>query len=249
MSKTALLDALRSLDGERVRSILAANRTLKNFRNEKGLDLLQICCCRDTHADPAAANRQLRLAKWLATQGFDPRAIHTTAPGEDGEADPADLSLVWFSVARARNNRLARFFLAEHALPDAFFAAAWWSNSDILSDLVRHGGNINVVSGATPLYMAVDVVGRALDGDPSPRTLRLKCLRKLLALGADPNIPSVEHVTPLHLALKKEYPDAFQLLLQYGANPDAPGKDGRSVREIAARKKDETYAKALGAQR
>jgi hypothetical protein len=219
MSKTAFLDALRSLDGEKVRAILAANPTLKNFRNDKGLDLLQICCCRDSHDEPAAADRQLRLAKWLVTQGFDPRAIHTTAPGEDGEADPADLSLVWFSIAKARNNRLARFFLAEDASPDAFFAAAWWSNSEILSDLVRYGGNINVVSGATPLYMAVD---------------------------ADPNIPSVERVTPLHLALKKEYPDAFQLLLQYGAHSDAPGKDGRTVREIAARKKDKTYGKALG---
>jgi hypothetical protein len=249
MSRTALVDALRSLDGSRVRAILAANPTLEAIRNEKGLNLLQICCSRDTHGDPAAADRQLRLAKWLVRRGFDPRARHTTAPGEDGETEPADLSLVWFAVAKARNNRLARFFLEEGASPEAFFAAAWWSNSEILSDLVRHGGNINLVSGGTPVYMAVDVVGRALDGNPSPRNLRLKCLRTLLALGADRNIPSVERVTPLHLALRKEYPDAFELLLEYGADPEAGGKDGRSVREIAARKKDTTYAKALGALR
>ena len=51
--------------------------------------------------------------------------------------------------------------------------------------------------------------------------------------------------TPLHTALKKEYLEAFKLLLRHGANPGVPGKDGRTVREIAARKKDRRYVSAL----
>ena len=89
--------------------------------------------------DPVAASRQLRLAKWLVSQGFDPRETYTTAPGEDGEADSARVSA----------------------------------------------------------------------------------------------------------GVKKEYLEAFKLLLRHGANPDVPGKDGRTVREIAARKNDRRYVSTL----
>ena len=56
--------------------------------------------------------------------------------------------------------------------------------------------------------------------------------------------------TPLHTALKKGYDvTVFSLLLRHGADPDAPGKDGRSVREIASRKKDRRYLAAINAAR
>ncbi len=87
MSKTALVEAVKSLDAERVRAILQAKPELREFKDEKGLDLLQMCCKRSTADDPAAQERQLRLAKWLVGQGFDPRATHMTAPGEDGEEE------------------------------------------------------------------------------------------------------------------------------------------------------------------
>jgi Ankyrin repeats (many copies) len=244
MSKTALVEALRSLDVDDAARILDATPALRDFRNDKGLDLLQICCSRETHDDPPAATRQLRLAKWLVSEGFNPRAIHTTARGEDGDA-PAEVSLVWFAVAKAQNNRLARYFLDEGARPEAFFAAAWWGNGEILADLVRHGANINVVVGATPLHMAVDVVQRGVEGKPERARRRLQCVKELLRLGADPNIPARDRTTPLHTALKKEYLEAFELLLRHGANPDIPGKDGRTVREIASRKKDRRYLNAI----
>src|SRR5262245_27009226 len=97
MSKTALIDALKSFDVDRVRTILEATPGLKDLRLDKGFNLLQICCARATVGDTSAAARQLRLAQWLVSQGFDPRVIHTTAAGEDGEEDPAELSLVWFA--------------------------------------------------------------------------------------------------------------------------------------------------------
>jgi hypothetical protein len=33
--------------------------------------------------------------------------------------------------------------------------------------------------------------------------------------------------------------------VRHGANPEVPGKDGRTVREIAAKKRDKRYFKAL----
>ena len=248
MSKTALIDALKSLDVDRVRAILKAKPELEDFKDEKGMNLLQLCCKRTTVDDPEAARRQLRLAKWLVSEGFDPKATFMTAPGEDGEEEPAEISLVFFAVARAQNNALARYFMELGAKPGAFFAAAWWGNGGILEDMVRYGADINEVVGATPLHMAVDVLDRGVDGKPERARRRLKCLKEFLRLGADPNIPAFNGMTPLHSALKKEYDiEVFKLLLKHGANPDVPGKDGRTVREIASRKRDKRYFNALQA--
>ena len=246
MSKTALLDALKAFDLARVRATLRAQPKLREFKDEKGLDLLELCCKRSTAGDPAAARRQLQVAKWLVAEGFDAAGTHTTAAGEDGEEEAAQVSMAWFAVAKARNNALARYFLEQGAAPGAVFAAAWWGNADIIPDLVRHGADLNEVVGAPPLIMAVDVVRRGTEGDRRLARQRLKLLTEMLSRGADPNLPAVDGTTALHVALKKEYLDAFEILVRHGADPDAPGKDGRTVREIASRKRDKRYATALG---
>ena len=245
MSKTALLDAFKAFDVARVGAILRKSPELM-LLTEGPLNLLQICCRRSTAGDAAAAGRQLRLAKFLVGEGFDPRAPLFIPAGEDGEETPANVSLVWFAVAKAQNNRLARYFLEQGADPRALFAAAWWGNAAIVPDLVRHGADVNEVVGATPLYMAVAVFERGIEGQPRLARQRMTLLKELLRLGADPNIASADGTTPLHLALAREYGvDVFKLLLKHGADPDAPGKDGRTVREIAARKRDRRYARAL----
>jgi hypothetical protein len=246
VSKTALEDALRKLDVEKVQSILRREPELKALRLGKGLNLLQFCCTRVTAGDADAGSRQLRLAQWLVSEGFDPLAMHRTAPGEDGEEEPADLSLVFFAVARAQNNRLARYFLELGAPASALFAAAWWGNADIIADLVKHGDELNRVVGATALHMAVDVLDRGTEGKPQRARRRLETLKEMLRLGADPNIAAFDGTTPLHTALKKGYDlNVFKLLLKHGASPDLPGKDGRTVREIASRKRDKRYFEAL----
>jgi hypothetical protein len=243
MSKTALIEALKTFDLPAVRSILGKRPDLKELRlGRSGLNLLQFCSRRPTIGDRAAARRQLQLAQWLVSAGFDPRAIHTTAPGEDGEDDPAEVSLVFFAVAGAQNNSLARYYLAQGAAPNALFAAVWWGNAEILEDLVTHGANINEFVGATPLHMAVDILQRGTEGKPALARRRLQTLEEVLRLGADPNIAAVTGATPLHSALDKGYDlRVFTLLLEHGANPDLPGKDGRTVRDIAARKRDRRY--------
>jgi Ankyrin repeats (3 copies) len=249
MSKTALVDAIKTFDLGRVREILKARPELRELRDEKGLNLLQVCCKRPTVGDPDTAERQLRLAKWLVNGGFDPRAIHTTAPGEDGEEDAAEISLVFFAVARAQNNRLARFFLQQGAKPGALFAAVWWGNADIIPDLVEHGADLDEIVGATPLHMAIAVLDRGIEGKPELARRRLQTLKVLLRLGANPNIAAFDGRTPLHTALEKGYDvDVFKLLLTHGANPDVPGKDGRTVRDIASRKRDKRYIEAINAR-
>lgn len=246
MSKTALLDAIRRLDLVAVRRILARQPALASLRSDRGLDLLQLCCQRSTAGDRTGARRQLQLARWLVDQGFDPLATQATAPGEDGEDEPAHVSLAWFAVARAQNVELARYFLELGAAPGALFAAAWWGTWEIVEDLVDHGANLDEVVGATPLHMAVEVLYRGVDGKPERARRRMKLLKELLRLGADPNIAATNGDTPLHMALAKGYDvGVVRLLLRHGADPDRPGKTGHSVREIAARKKDRRYAAAI----
>lgn len=247
MSMTALVEAIRVADVPQVQAILKKKPALREFRNEKGFNLLQMACTRSTVGDSAAADRQVRLAKWLVGEGFDPHVTHTTKPGEDGEEDPATLSLVFFSIARAQNNRLTRFFLERGVKAEGFFAAAWWGNWEILEDLVKRGADINVVAGATPLHMAVAVLDRGIEGKPERARRRVKTLKEFLRLGANPAMGEFRGETPLHTALKKEYDvEILKLLLKYGANPDVAGRDGRTVREIASRKRDKKYFKALG---
>jgi len=246
MSKTALIEAVKAFDVEGVKRNLEKDPALVNWRSPQGFNLLQFCCSRCTIDGKATPLRQVRLAKWLVSHGFDPLVKHTTEPGEDGEADPVELPLVFFAVARAQNNALARYFLKLGVQPSALFAAAWWGNADIVADLVKHGEDINRFVGATPLHMAVAVLDRGIEGKSERAKRRLRTVKTFLELGADPNIRSEHFGTPLHTALEKGYDvSVFKLLLKHGADPDVPGKKGRTVREIASKKKDRRYFEAL----
>jgi len=217
MSKTALIEAIKKFDVDRVAAILKKDSSLAKWRSPQGFNLLQFCCSRctvDEKATPKKGSpppaRQLRLAKWLVGHGFDPLVIYTTKPGEDGEAEPAELSLVFFAVARAQNNALARYFLKQGAAPGAVFAAVWWGNWEILPDLVRHGADLDDVVGATPLHMALDLWMKAVDARPDQVARRMKTFKTLIRLGADPDVR-------------------------------AQTKERRSVRELAVSKKDKRY--------
>lgn len=247
MSKTSLVAAVKHFDLEQVRKDLKRNPDLKAFRSDRGFDLLQFCVSRPT-CDRAAGGRQLRLARWLVSEGFDPTVIYMTKPGEDGEAKPTPLSLVFIAIARAQNNALARYFIDQGAKPMGLFAAAWWGNWEILKDLVQHGEDINLFVGATPLHMAVAVLLRGTEGKPELARRRVKTVEEFFRLGADPNVPDQRGDTVLHLALDRSFDVSFfRLLLRHGANPDVPGKDGRTVREIASRKRDKQYINVIAA--
>jgi hypothetical protein len=246
MSKTALLEAVHRFDTRAVRTMLTETPRLRDVTSDQGWNLLQLCCARSTAGNPAAARRQLGLAQALVDNGFDPHVTHTTKPGEDGEADPAVLSLVFFAVARAQNNSLTRFLLARGVKAEGLFAAAWWGNWEILADLVRHGADPNVVLGSTPFHMAVAVLDRGVAGKPALARARERTLTEFLRLGSDPNLCAPKGDTPLHTVLRKGYDvKILERVLAAGGNPDLPGRDGRSVRQIARRKRNTRFIAAI----
>lgn len=58
--------------------ILKAAPKLRELQLGNGLNLLQFSCTRSTAGNATAADRQLRLAKWLVGDGFDPLASDTS---------------------------------------------------------------------------------------------------------------------------------------------------------------------------
>ena len=165
MSKTALLEAIKHLDDDGVRKVAGQRAGAQSVRIRTRMKRHPSDVVRPSDLGRrAVAKRQLRLAKWLVGEGFDPRVTLTTKPGEDGEEDVATLSLAFIAVARAQNNELVRYFLDLGAAPEALFAAVWWGNWEILSDLVEHGAKVNVVVGATPVHMAVSLLESGVDG-------------------------------------------------------------------------------------
>jgi len=180
--------------------------------------------------------------------------IATTAGGRSVSNSPRSSTSVTnrphsaasFAIARAQNNKLVRYFLDLGVKAEGLFAAAWWGNWEILEDLVKRGAKLNDVVGATPLHMAVAVLDRGIEDKPALAKRRLKTLSELLRLGADPNVGAFKDDTPLHTVLRKGYDvSVFSLLLDYGANPDVPGREGRSVRAIASKKRDRQFLYAI----
>jgi len=50
----------------------------------------------------------------------------------------------------------------------------------------------------------------------------------------------------MHIVLEKDFGvEILKLLLKHGASPDLAGRDGRTVRQIAARKRDTQYINAI----
>ena len=101
--------------------------------------------------------------------------------------------------------------------------------------------------GATPLHMAVAVLDRGIEGKPERARRRVKTLKEFLRLGANPALGEFRGRDAIAHRAQEDYDvEILKLLLKYGANPDVAGKDGRTVREIASRKRDKKYFEALG---
>ena len=104
--------------------------------------------------------------------------------------------------------------------------AARYAYIDCVQVLLDHNANINVQSydGETPLYWTTEWKGEHT----------LDTARRLLEHGADPNICSNRHSTPLHEASSRGSLEVVRLLLSYGAKVDAKDDDGSTSFQVAA---------------
>lgn len=227
-SKTRLIEAVRALDLESVRDQLDAKPSLLGVTDRQGRNLLHLACgasCADLDLTEAHAAR--------VVNGLLDRGIEIDAPyGRD------KCTALFEAVARARNPTLVRLLIARganvaSAPGGGLFAAGWWDDVENLEILLDHGARIDVVVGVTP-FLA------------SWMWRRFKAAKALALRGANVNYQDKKGRTALHHGVEREYdPALLRWLVEHGASPDIPDREGVTARLRASRKRDKRFVAAL----
>ena len=115
--------------------------------------------------------------------------------------------------------------------------AAYDTRIECVQVLLGHNANTNLQtdSGKTPLYWTIE----------NRREHSLETARRLLEHGADPDICTNTHSTPLHEASFRGLLEVARLLLSYGAKVDAKDDKGRTPFQVAASEGHHEFMKLL----
>jgi ankyrin repeat protein len=224
-------------DAARVGDMLAREPGLATRTDEKtGWTALHAACASRWHRlDPARASGLTEVARLLLAAGADPAAR------PDGEG--RQWSPLLCAVAGAPNPAITRLLLENGARPDdhVLYLAAFETSHECLRLLLPYAPDIAVTTALSAPISTGDVTG----------------VRLLLDAGADPNhlleagLLGESHeqeppVPPLSAAVNLESgPEIVGLLLERGADPDVPGRDGRSPYQQAVRTGQDQVADLL----
>ena len=228
MSKTAILEAVKDLDLPRTRDILRARPDLLQVRDRQNRNLLQIACFIPPQKRKVTPAAQTRFAEFLLDQGF---AIDEPL-GKDR------VTALFIAVAGGRNPSLVKMLLGRGADVNkapggGLFAAGWWNDVENLKLLIDAGAELDIVVGITPFLAAW--CWKQFDA-----------ARYLAKRGADVNYQDRKGRTALHHGVEKELdPSQLRWLVQHGASPHIPDRDGVSARLKASRKRDKRWLEAL----
>ena len=228
MSKTRIIEAVKNLDLDSTKKLLAQKPSLLAVTDRERRNLLHLACsasCEKLKMPKAAATR---IVNFLLDLGLD-----IESPVGRDACTP-----LFFAVARARNPALVKLLIKRGANATAapgggLFAAGWWEDIENLDLLIRAGSRIDVVVGITPFLACW--CWKKFDA------------AKFLALrGADVNFQDQKGRTALHHGIEKEFgPALLKWLVQHGASPDIKDHAGVSARMKASRKRDKRFLAAL----
>ncbi|MBT5876013.1 MAG: ankyrin repeat domain-containing protein [Candidatus Latescibacteria bacterium] len=229
MFKGRLLRALTALDPDEVSFCIDQEPDLLHLRRPNDLGLLQLAASVETrNKSDIITQRQIAIIDGLVHRGLD---IHYV----DETRDVCDrVNLVWFAVARGRNIKVAKHLLDAGVKPDGLFAAGWWEDVSMIVLLGSYAMDVNpVVFNETPLLHCL-------------KNGKYGSLDPLITIGADVNWQDHRGQTVLHHAMRKKVDThVFQSLLRAGADPDLPDQEGRTARDVASRKRDGVWSKAI----
>lgn len=223
VSKTSLLASVRAHDWRAVQAGLAQKPALIGHRDERGRNWLHITCMAPLKGrDPQDSVRQADVLLSLGL-GLDEAAFTEGA----WRATP-----VWHAIAFARNLVLAEHLLKLGASPDySLFAASWNHDGAAIDLLARYGADLEDAANpnSTPF---IDAAG----------TGRFEAAEALARHGADIDARDTKGRTALHILLAKgvDY-EPIARIAAIGCSLDVPGPDGRTARQIMARKKDARF--------
>lgn len=223
MSRTAVLEAVRKLDLDRVRQVLVSKPDLAGAADREGRGMRHLACSADPAKCRVAPRDQVRMVDLL----LDGRLEIDQPVGRDS------CTPLFFAVARARNLALVRRLVERgadvRAAPGGgLFAAGWWEDIDILKFLIRAGADVDVVVGVTP-FLACWC------------WKRLEAARCLARNGADVDYQDSNGRTALHHGIEKQ----FDPVGEAWRVPRPRRCEDTSARMMAARKRDRGYLVAL----
>jgi hypothetical protein len=230
-------------DAARVRAMLARDPGLATRPDARtGWTALHAACASRWHQlDPARAGGLTEVARLLLDAGAD-HAV--TAPPFARPDEPGrQWSPLLCAVAGAPNPGITRLLLDHGARPDdhVLYLAAFGSDHECLRMLLPYAPDIAATTALSAPISTGDITGARL----------------LLDAGADPNHllgagllgesqAQSPPVPPLSAAIEMEAgPEITELLLEYGAAPDVPGRDGRTPYQQAVRTGQDQVADLL----
>ena len=206
-------------DASRIRREIKRHPELVTRPDDRtGWTALHAACASQWHRlDPARADGLLAVARLLLDAGADPRARVGRADG---------WTPLRCAVAGAANPPITRLLLERGAVPedhDLYLAGFADDGYECLRLLLAHAGD---VAGTAKTALSAPISRNDLGG-----------VRLLLEAGADPRRyddgnrpPSPVVYDAVRSACR---PELVDLLLAHGADPDAPGPDGRSPYALA----------------
>jgi ankyrin repeat protein len=208
-------------DAERVRRDLARDPGLAiRPDGHWGFTPLHAACASRWHRlDPARADGLAAVARLLLDAGADPL----------GTADTGSWTPLGCAVAGETNPQIVRLLLERGAVPDdrdLYLAGFAGDGHGTLRLLLRHARD---VAGTARSALAAPLSNGDIEG-----------ARLLLDAGTDPNRYADDADTPapvMYAAVRAGSPAVLaELLLSRGADPAAPGPDGRSPYAFAVSK-------------
>jgi ankyrin repeat protein len=231
MSKGRMIEAVKQLDLDAIRNLLAAKPDLLSVTDRRGFNLLHLACCVPCADLRIAESQSAKVVNLLLDRGLD---VESTLPAEQDRC-----TALFFAVARGRNATLIKLLLkrgakVQNAPGGGLFAAAWYDDVGNLDLLIKPGATIDVVVGMTPFLAAW-------------MWKKFEAARLLAKRGADVNfVDPKSGRTALHVGVEKEFdPAQLAWLVDHGASPDVKDKNGISARERASRKRDKRWLDAL----
>jgi len=206
-------------DADRVRRDLARDPGLVSRPDERsGFTPLHAACASRWHRlDPARADGLATVARLLLGAGADPLAT----------AGSGGWTPLGCAVAGEANPAIARLLLERGAVPDdrdLYLAGFAGDDHVTLRMLLEHARDVARTARSA---LAAPISNGDIEG-----------VRLLLAAGADPNQYADDASDPpapvMYAAVRTGSPAAMiELLLSRGADPAAPGPDGRSPYALA----------------
>jgi ankyrin repeat protein len=229
MSKAAIIEAAKTLDLAATRRLLEAKPALVATTDREGRNLLHLASSVYVDDLRLPSRTQVQFVKFLLDRGLE-----IDLPVGRDKCTP-----LFFAVARARNPALVKFLLERGATPanapgGGLFAAGWWDDVASLKLLLGAGAPVDVVVGVTP-FLA------------SWCWKRFAAAKAFALNGADVNYQDAKGRTALHHGIEKEFdPPLLTWLVNRGASPDVPDRQGVTARAKASRKRDQRFFEALG---